>query len=421
MSLHTLRTTLNSVDVHDFTLQLPKLRTAVRLEDVAAASARAPARAARKATTAACCVGGVVMNVGDHASQQRVAAAAATGCSRVVPAGVQPPPQQPPQQQGRSSWGTALEGQMLAPPIASPQEPIASPDLRHMYQLALAAIATQGQAAPAQGSELGAAAPAPGFTLRKRTTPSELGLPKTAAKRKRAKQPSMEGLLVEAIALAAACLLATGIQPTTLTLEQMRLLQQRCLQVVVQQKQQMQAQQMQQMQQSTLLGQRRRRSHSRHRSLWRVGRRRDDEDNEEEDGATAGTAVGAADLALLLALLLASKPKTWETECSRVRSTAAAADRDAVLKHTSIAMEKSNGDMQHYRSWMEELTRTWEQHEPQLDLPPKPEPLPQLPQRLGPNSSQRDQLGREEAPAEEDSDNDTQGVNVHRGLDYGLS
>ncbi|KAJ9525696.1 hypothetical protein QJQ45_003474 [Haematococcus lacustris] len=72
---------------------------------------------------------------------------------------------------------------MLAPPIASPQGPIASPDLRHMYQLALAAIATQGQAAPAQGSELGAATPAPGFTLRKRTTPSE-GLPKTAAKRK---------------------------------------------------------------------------------------------------------------------------------------------------------------------------------------------------------------------------------------------
>ncbi|KAJ9514326.1 hypothetical protein QJQ45_012326 [Haematococcus lacustris] len=62
----------------------------------------------------------------------------------------------------------------------------------------------------------------------------------------------MEGLLVEANALAAASLLATGIQPTTLTLEQMRLLQQRCLQVVVQQKQQMQAQQMQQMQQSTL-------------------------------------------------------------------------------------------------------------------------------------------------------------------------
>ncbi|KAJ9510323.1 hypothetical protein QJQ45_015784 [Haematococcus lacustris] len=194
MSLHTLWTTLNSVDVHDFTLQLPKLRTAVRLEEVAAASARAPARAARKATAAACCVGGVVVNVGDHASQQRVAAAAAAGCSRVVPAGVpppqpplpqQPPPQQPPQQQGRSSWGTALEGQMLAPPIASPQGPIASPDLRHMYQLALAAIATQGQAAPAQGSELGAAAPAPGFTLRKRTTPAGLGLPKTAAKRKR--------------------------------------------------------------------------------------------------------------------------------------------------------------------------------------------------------------------------------------------
>ncbi|KAJ9510585.1 hypothetical protein QJQ45_027430, partial [Haematococcus lacustris] len=106
--------------------------------------------------------------------------------------------------------------------------------------------------------------------------------------------------------------------------------------------------------------------------------------------------------------------QAWETECSRVRSTAAAADRDAVLKHTSIAMEKSNGDMQHYRSWMEELTRTWEQHKPQLDLPPKPEPLPQLPQRLGPNSSQRDQLGREEAPAEEDSDNDSQGVNVKK-------
>ncbi|GFH13919.1 hypothetical protein HaLaN_09886, partial [Haematococcus lacustris] len=43
----------------------------------------------------------------------------------------------------------------------------------------------------------------------------------------------MEGLLVEANALAAASLLATGVQPTTLTLEQMRLLQQRCLQVVV--------------------------------------------------------------------------------------------------------------------------------------------------------------------------------------------
>ncbi|KAL6759038.1 hypothetical protein V8C86DRAFT_2583688 [Haematococcus lacustris] len=113
--------------------------------------------------------------------------------------------------------------------------------------------------------------------------------------------------------------------------------------------------------------------------------------------------------------------QAWGTECSRVRSTAAAADRDAVLKHTSIAMDKSNGDMQHYRSWMEVLTRTWEQHKPQLDLPPKPEPLPQLPQRLGPNSSQRAQLGREEAPAEEDSDNDSQGVNVHRGLDYGLS
>ncbi|KAJ9509645.1 hypothetical protein QJQ45_011358 [Haematococcus lacustris] len=195
MSLHTLRTTLNSVDVHDFTLQMPKLRTAVRLEEVAAASASAPARAARKATAAACCVGGVVVNVGDHASQQRVAAAAAAaGCSQVCrqvpgvpppqpPLPPQPPPHQPPQQQGRSSWGTALEGQMLAPPIASPQGPIASPDLRHMYQLALAAIATQGQAAPAQGSELGAATPAPGFTLRKRTTPSE-GLPKTAAKRK---------------------------------------------------------------------------------------------------------------------------------------------------------------------------------------------------------------------------------------------
>ncbi|KAJ9530502.1 hypothetical protein QJQ45_012473 [Haematococcus lacustris] len=128
---------------------------------------------------------GVVVNVGDHASQQRVAAAAAAGCNRVVPAGVQPPPQQPPQQQGRSSWGTALGGQMLAPPVESPQGPTASPDLRHMYQLALAAIATQGQAAPAQGSELGAAAPAPGFTLRKRTTPAGLGLPKTAAKRKR--------------------------------------------------------------------------------------------------------------------------------------------------------------------------------------------------------------------------------------------
>ncbi|KAJ9519073.1 hypothetical protein QJQ45_003551 [Haematococcus lacustris] len=185
MSLHTHRSTLNSVDVHDFTLQLPMLRTAVRLEEVAAASARAPARAARKATAAACCVGGVVVNVGDHASQQRVAAAAAAGCNRVVPAGVQPPQQQPPQQQGRSSWGTAPGGQMLAPPVESPQGPTASPDLRHMYQLALATIATQGQAAPAQGSELGAAAPAPGFTLRKRTTPAGLGLPKTAAKRKR--------------------------------------------------------------------------------------------------------------------------------------------------------------------------------------------------------------------------------------------
>ncbi|KAJ9507792.1 hypothetical protein QJQ45_019301 [Haematococcus lacustris] len=183
MSLHTLRTTLNSVDVHDFTLQMPKLRTAVRLEEVAAASASAPARAARKATAAACCVGGFVVNVGtmqassgwQQQQRQQGAAKFAARC--------QPPPHQPPQQQGRSSWGTALEGQMLAPPIASPQGPIASPDLRHMYQLALAAIATQGQAAPAQGSELGAATPAPGFTLRKRTTPSE-GLPKTAAKRK---------------------------------------------------------------------------------------------------------------------------------------------------------------------------------------------------------------------------------------------
>ncbi|GFH23262.1 hypothetical protein HaLaN_20853 [Haematococcus lacustris] len=87
------------------------------------------------------------------------------------------PPQQPPQQQGRSSLGTALGGQMLAPPVASPRGPIASPDLRHMYQLALAAIATQGQAAPAQGTELGAA-PAPGFTLRKRTTPAGLGDPR---------------------------------------------------------------------------------------------------------------------------------------------------------------------------------------------------------------------------------------------------
>ncbi|KAJ9521645.1 hypothetical protein QJQ45_008988 [Haematococcus lacustris] len=175
-----------------------------------------------------------------------------------------------------------------------------------------------------------------------------------------------------------------GIQPTTLTLEQMRLLQQRCLQVVVQLKQQMQAQQMQQMQQSTLASTLASTSREAQRDYQR-------------------------------------RLQAWETECSQVRSTAAAADRDAVLKHTSIAMEKSNGDMQHYRSWMEELTRTWQQHKPQLDLPPKPEPLPQLPQRLGPNSSQRDQLGREEAPAEEDNDNDSQGVNVHRGLDYGLS
>ncbi|KAJ9513399.1 hypothetical protein QJQ45_005951 [Haematococcus lacustris] len=41
--------------------------------------------------------------------------------------------------------------------------------------------------------------------------------------------------------------------------------------------------------------------------------------------------------------------------------------------------------------------------------------------RLGPNSSQRAQLGREEAPAEEDSDNDSQGVNVHRSLNYALT
>ncbi|KAL6749218.1 hypothetical protein V8C86DRAFT_3189751 [Haematococcus lacustris] len=247
----------------------------------------------------------------------------------------------------------------------------------------------------------------------------------------------MEGLLVEAI------------QPTTLTLEQMRLLQQRCLQVVVQQKQQMQAQQMQQMQQSTLAAP----SFAQQTPQPLAGRQaqvlqtqvaspetpraapyppqtfatgrtttsqfpqsqdnartsRDDEDNEEEDGAAAGTAAGAA--AGAAAAPLASVG-------DRVQPSA---DRDAVLKHTSIAMEKSNGDMQHYRSWMEELTQTWEQHEPQLDLPPKPEPLPQLPQRLGPNSSQRDQLGREEAPAEEDSDNDSHGVNVHRGLDYGLS
>ncbi|KAJ9514492.1 hypothetical protein QJQ45_016229 [Haematococcus lacustris] len=158
--------TVNNIDVHDFALQLPKLRAAVRLHEVAAAEARAPATAARKATAAACSVGVVVVNVGDHASQQRVAAAATTaGCSRVVPAGVpppqphpppQPPPQQPPQQQG----------------------PPASPDFGHMYQLALAAIATEGQAAMAQ-------APTPGCTLRKRTTPAGLGQPQTAAKRKR--------------------------------------------------------------------------------------------------------------------------------------------------------------------------------------------------------------------------------------------
>ncbi|KAJ9520417.1 hypothetical protein QJQ45_000177 [Haematococcus lacustris] len=192
MSLHTHRSILNNIDVQDFTLQLPKLRAAVRLEEVDAASARAPARAARTATTAACSVGVVVVNVGDHASQQRVAAAAAAGCSRVVSAGVPPPqpppppqlpPQQPPQQQGRSSWGTAPGGQILSTPVESPQGPTASPDLRHMYQLALAAIATQ--AAPAQGSKLGAAAPAPGCTLSTRTPPAGLELPKRAAKRKR--------------------------------------------------------------------------------------------------------------------------------------------------------------------------------------------------------------------------------------------
>ncbi|KAJ9506798.1 hypothetical protein QJQ45_009498 [Haematococcus lacustris] len=166
MSLHTHRSTLNNIDVHDFALQLPKLRAAVRLHEVAAAEARAPATAVRKATAAACSVGVVVVNVGDHASQQRVAAAATTaGYNRVVSAGVpppqphpppQPPPQQPPQQQG----------------------PPASPDFGHMYQLALAAIATKGQAAMAQ-------APAPGCTLRKRTTPAGLGQPQTAAKRKR--------------------------------------------------------------------------------------------------------------------------------------------------------------------------------------------------------------------------------------------
>ncbi|KAJ9531789.1 hypothetical protein QJQ45_021938 [Haematococcus lacustris] len=156
MSLHTHRSTLNNIDVQDFTLQLPKLRAAVREHEVAGAVARAPATAARKATAAACSVGVVVVNVGDLASQQRVAAAATiAGCNRVVPAGVpppqphppsQPPPQQPPQQQGWSSWGKG---------------PPASPDFGHMYQLALAAIATEGQAAMAQ-------APAPGRTLRKR-------------------------------------------------------------------------------------------------------------------------------------------------------------------------------------------------------------------------------------------------------------
>ncbi|KAJ9512221.1 hypothetical protein QJQ45_012774 [Haematococcus lacustris] len=70
----------------------------------------------------------------------------------------QPPPQQPPQQQGKG--------------------PPASPDFGHMYQLALAAIATEGQAAMTQ-------APAPGCTLRKRTTLAGLGQPQTAAKRKR--------------------------------------------------------------------------------------------------------------------------------------------------------------------------------------------------------------------------------------------
>ncbi|KAJ9518279.1 hypothetical protein QJQ45_010232 [Haematococcus lacustris] len=91
MSLHTHRSTLNNIDVQDFTLQLPELRAAVRLHEVAAAVARAPPTATRKAIAAACSVGGVVVNVGDHASQQRVAAAAAAaaaaGCSRVVPPG----------------------------------------------------------------------------------------------------------------------------------------------------------------------------------------------------------------------------------------------------------------------------------------------------------------------------------------------
>ncbi|KAL6749530.1 hypothetical protein V8C86DRAFT_3145171 [Haematococcus lacustris] len=77
MSLHTHRSTLNNIDVQDFTLQLPKLRAAVRLHEVVATVARAPATAARKATAAACSVGVVVVNVGDHASQQRVAAATA--------------------------------------------------------------------------------------------------------------------------------------------------------------------------------------------------------------------------------------------------------------------------------------------------------------------------------------------------------
>ncbi|KAJ9518326.1 hypothetical protein QJQ45_010202 [Haematococcus lacustris] len=62
MSLHTHRSTLNNIDVHDFALQLPKLRAAVRLHEVAAAEARAPATAARKATAAACSVGVVVVN-----------------------------------------------------------------------------------------------------------------------------------------------------------------------------------------------------------------------------------------------------------------------------------------------------------------------------------------------------------------------
>ncbi|KAJ9526506.1 hypothetical protein QJQ45_017432 [Haematococcus lacustris] len=68
MSLHTHRSILNNIVVQDFTLQLPKLRAAVRLHEVAAAVARAPATAARNATAAACSAGVVVVNVGDHAS-----------------------------------------------------------------------------------------------------------------------------------------------------------------------------------------------------------------------------------------------------------------------------------------------------------------------------------------------------------------